>query len=75
MRGRTEIVGVYDYEVLSKTDTLQLHNLYASLIIMAIKTKMKCLGHAAYMRETRNAYNILVRKSEGKIPLDQLGHK
>jgi hypothetical protein len=42
---------------------------------MVIKTKLKCLGHAAYMREMKNAYNILVKKSEGKIPLGQLGHK
>jgi hypothetical protein len=31
-------------------------------------------GHAARMRETRNAYKILVVKPEGKTPLGRLSH-
>jgi hypothetical protein len=35
--------------------------------------RIKWTGHAACMGEMRNAYNILVGKSEGKRPLGRLG--
>jgi hypothetical protein len=49
----------------------ELHNLYSSPnIIRTIKSKrMRWVGHVARMRATRNAYRILVGKSEGKRPL------
>jgi hypothetical protein len=34
-----------------------------------IKSRMRWEGHAARVRETRNAYRILVGKPEGKRPL------
>jgi hypothetical protein len=35
---------------------------------------MKWVEHVACMREMRNAYKILARKSEGKRPLGLLRH-
>jgi hypothetical protein len=48
----------------------ELHNLYTSPdIIMVIKSrKMRWAGHVVQMGEMRNAYNILVGKSEVKRP-------
>jgi hypothetical protein len=41
-----------------------------SFIIRIIKSKrMRWAGHAARMREKRNAYRIFVGKPEGNIPL------
>jgi hypothetical protein len=47
------------------------HNLYTSPnIIQVIKSRrMRWMGHAAHIREMRNAYNILVGKPEGKRSL------
>jgi hypothetical protein len=55
----------------------ELHNLYASPdIIKAIKSQtMRFVGHATCMGQMRNAYNILVRKSEGKRPLARPRHR
>jgi hypothetical protein len=49
----------------------KLHNMYSSQnIIRMIKSwRMRCVGHAAQIGEMRNAYKILVRKPDGKIPL------
>jgi hypothetical protein len=49
----------------------ELHNLYLSpnIIRMIKSRKMRWAGHIARMRETRNAYRILVGKPEGKSPL------
>jgi hypothetical protein len=51
----------------------ELHNLYASPnIIRMIKTRrMRWTGHVEHMVEMRNAYNILVGKSEGRRPLER----
>jgi hypothetical protein len=61
-----EVTG--DWRKLHKEE---LHNLYSSLnIIRMIKSRrMRWVGHVARMRETRNAYRILVGKPEGKRPL------
>jgi hypothetical protein len=54
----------------------ELCNLYASLhIISVIKSRMRWVGHVARMGAMRNAYNILVRKSEGKRPLGRCRHE
>jgi hypothetical protein len=49
----------------------ELQNLYTSLnIIRIIKSRrVRREGHVARMGEMKNAYNILVGKSEGKRPL------
>jgi hypothetical protein len=49
----------------------ELHSLYSSpsIIIMIISRMMRWVGHVARMGKKRNAYRILVGKSEGKRPL------
>jgi hypothetical protein len=49
----------------------ELHNFYSlpSIIRMIKLRRMRCAWHVARMGEKRNAYMILVRKPEGKIPL------
>jgi len=49
----------------------ELHNLYASLnIIKVVKSRnMRWAGHVTGMADMRNAYEILVGKTEGKRPL------
>jgi hypothetical protein len=49
----------------------ELHNLNSSPSkIRVIKSRrMRCAGHVARMGERRNAYRILVGKTEGKRPL------
>jgi hypothetical protein len=49
----------------------ELQNLYSSpSIIKMIKSRsLRWAGHVARMGEKRNAYSILVGKSEGKRPL------
>jgi len=49
----------------------EIHNLYTSPNIIRVFTtwSMRCAAYVARMRRTRNAYNILVGKREGKRPL------
>jgi hypothetical protein len=48
----------------------ELHGLYSSPgIIRVIKARMRWAEHMARMGEVRNAYSILVGKSEGRRPL------
>jgi hypothetical protein len=49
----------------------ELHGLYSSpSIVRVIKArKMRRAGHVARMGEVRGAYNILVRRLEGRRPL------
>jgi hypothetical protein len=62
---RDEVIGgwrkLYDEE---------LHNLYCSpnIIRMIKSRRMRWAGHVTGMGENRNAYRILVRKPEIKIP-------
>jgi hypothetical protein len=51
----------------------ELHNLYSSpYIIRQIKSRrMGWAGHVARMGEGRNVYRVLVRKPEGKRPLER----
>jgi hypothetical protein len=62
---RDEVMGEW-----RKLHNEELHDLYSSpSIIRIIKSKrMRWVGHAARMREKRNAYRLLVRKEEGKRP-------
>jgi hypothetical protein len=49
----------------------ELHNLYPSpsKIRMIKSRRMRWAGHVVHMRTKRNAYRILVGKSEGNRPL------
>jgi hypothetical protein len=49
----------------------ELHNLYTlPYVIRMIKSmSMRRAGHVARMEETKNIYNVLVRKPDGKRPL------
>jgi hypothetical protein len=49
----------------------EFHDLYPSRSIIRIMKarRMKWAGHVARMGENRNAYRLLVGKSEGKRPL------
>jgi hypothetical protein len=60
-------------EIPSKLPNEELHNLYSSpnIIRMIKSRRMRCAGHVARMGERRNAYTILVGKSEGKSPLER----
>jgi hypothetical protein len=45
----------------------ELHNMCESeSIIWVIKLRIRWAGHVAHMGEVRNAYTILIGKSEGK---------
>jgi hypothetical protein len=52
----------------------EVHNLYYSpnVIRMIKSRRMRRVGHVARMGEKRNAYRILVGKSEGKRPLGRI---
>jgi hypothetical protein len=49
----------------------EFHNLYASLNVIRVirSSRVRWAWHVARMGEMRNAYNILVVKSEGYRPL------
>ncbi|KAJ4435442.1 hypothetical protein ANN_18057 [Periplaneta americana] len=63
---RDEVTGEW-----RKLHNTELHALYSSPdIIRNIKSRrLRWAGHVARMGESRNAYRVLVRRSEGKIPL------
>jgi hypothetical protein len=47
----------------------ELHNLYASpnIVMLINSRKMRWANHIAHMGETRNAYDISVEKTGGKV--------
>jgi hypothetical protein len=53
----------------------ELHNLYASPnVIRAMKSRrMSCAGHVARMGDMRNAYKILIGKTEGRNHSEDIG--
>ncbi|KAJ4441371.1 hypothetical protein ANN_11226 [Periplaneta americana] len=63
---RDEVTGEW-----RKLHNTELHELYSSPdIIRNIKSRhLRWAGHVARMGESRNAYRVLVRSPEGKIPL------
>jgi len=53
-----------------KSRSQDLHNCHSSPFIMVTKSRrIRCAGHVSRMGKMRNAYNILIGKSEGKRPL------
>jgi hypothetical protein len=40
------------------------HNLYFSINIWAIKSRMRWVGHVTHMEVMKNAYKILIRRPE-----------
>jgi hypothetical protein len=69
---REEVMG--DWRRLHKEE---LHNLYSSPnVVRVIKSmRMRWAGHVAVMGERRNAFSILVAKSEWKRPLGRPNRK
>jgi hypothetical protein len=54
----------------------ELHNLYASPSIMAIKSRrMRWVGNVSSISEMRNTYKILVRKPEGMRTIRRPRHR
>jgi len=64
-----------EVEGCRKLHNEELHNFYSSPnIIRVIKSgSMKWTMHAAHMRETRNAYTILIGKPEGRDHSENIG--
>jgi hypothetical protein len=74
LRVLKRILGPKKDEVMGdwrKLHNEKLHKLYSSsnIIRMFKSRRMRCAGHVVRMEEKRNAYRILVTKSEGKRPL------
>jgi hypothetical protein len=65
---RDEVTGEW-----RKMHSEELHDLYSSPdIIRQIKSKrIRWAGHVARMGEERNAYRVLVGKTEGKRPVER----
>jgi len=55
----------------------ELHNLYASpnIIRVILSRRMRWARSVSLMGEMRNAYEILVGKSEGKCPVGRSRHR
>jgi hypothetical protein len=55
----------------------KLHSLYSSpsRIRMIKPRRLRWAGHVERMGEMRNAYRMLVRKAEGKVPLGRPRHR
>jgi hypothetical protein len=60
-------------ELSGKLHNEEVHNLYSSPnIFRMIKSRKLRWGHAAWMREIKISYKILVGKPEGRRPLRRL---
>jgi hypothetical protein len=54
----------------------ELHILYlSSNIIKVIKSRIRCVGHVACIREGRGDYTVLVASPKGKRPLGRPRHR
>jgi hypothetical protein len=49
--------------------------LYQILMEIIKSRRMRCVGHEAHMRQMRNEYKILAKKTEGKRPFRRPRHK
>jgi hypothetical protein len=69
---RDEVIGGW-----RKLHNEELHGLYSSPSIVKVMKakKMRWAGHVARMGEVRGAYNILVRRPEGRRPLGRPRHR
>ena len=64
-------------EECRKLHNAKLHALYSSpnVIMILRSTRMRWTGHVARMEQSRDTYRILVRKTEGKKPLERQSHR
>jgi hypothetical protein len=54
----------------------ELYHIYSSSnIIQVIKSRIRWAGHVACMRDRGGAYTVLVRRPEGKRPLERPTHR
>jgi hypothetical protein len=68
---RDEVTGDLENCIMRKFKICDLHQ---TAVGPSNQRRMRWTGHAARIGKMRNAYNTVVRKPEGKIPLGRSRH-